>query len=133
MATASDALRKQAVELHDPKRRAVPPWERLQRVQQQVLTCLLTRMLSDLSARGESTPSDVVEWYGVSRRLCEWLDRWRKEGFVLPAKEGARRVRRYTLSSEWASHCRCQLTQDVRQPNSWIILNGAFDRVYFNI
>ncbi len=102
MASAADALRKRAVELYGPDRRPAPPWERLKRIQQQVLTRLLTRAFSDTSAVVEFTPPDVVEWFGVSANTArEWLDRWRREGFVRPSKENAQRVRRYKLGDEW--------------------------------
>jgi Fic family protein len=104
MASAADALRRRAVQLHGPDRRPAPPWERLRRIQQQVLTRLLTRMLSDPAASPEFTPPDVVEWYGVSANTArEWLDKWREEGFVHPAKKDVQRVRRYKLGDEWVA------------------------------
>lgn len=102
MARAAEALRKQAVALYDPENRPAPPWERLRRVQQQLLTRLLVRGLSDQPPTLAFAPSDVVEWFGVSATTArEWLDKWRDDGFVQPAKPGAQRVRNYLLTETW--------------------------------
>jgi Fic family protein len=99
MARAAEALREQAVALYDPENRPAPPWERLRRVQQQLLTRLVVRGLNDQPPILAFAPSDVVEWFGVSATTArEWLDKWRGDGFVQPAKPGAQRVRNYLLT-----------------------------------
>ncbi len=104
MARAADDLRRQAVDLYAPHRRRAPPWESLRRVQQQLLTRLLMRGLETGSEGLAFTPSDMVEWFGISANTGrEWLDRWRGEGFVEPARAGVQRVRAYVLSSKWHS------------------------------
>ena len=48
------------------------------------------------------SPGDMVEWFGVSANTArEWLERWRAEGFILPSRPEAQRVRAYTLAPEW--------------------------------
>jgi len=103
MARAAEDLRKQAVALYDPENRPAPPWERLRRVQQQLLTRLVVRGLNEKPPILAFAPSDVVEWFGVSATTArEWLDKWRDDGFVQPAKPGAQRVRNYLLTETWA-------------------------------
>ncbi|MHB8520357.1 MAG: Fic family protein [Limisphaerales bacterium] len=103
MAKAADSLRQQAVALYDPANRPSPPWERLRRVQQQLLTRLLMRGLNQRHKALGFTPSDMVEWFGVSATTArEWLEKWRDDGFVQPAKSGAQRVRSYFLAEPWA-------------------------------
>lgn len=103
MAKAADSLRQQAVALYDPANRPAPPWERLRRVQQQLLTRLMVRGLNEKSAMLGFTPSDMVEWFGVSATTArEWLEKWRKDGFVQPAKPGAQRFRSYLLAEPWS-------------------------------
>lgn len=103
MAKAADSLRLQAVALHDPANRPTPPWERLRRVQQQLLTRLMVRGLNEKPENLRFTPSDMVEWFGVSSTTArEWLDKWRDDGFVQPSKPGAQRVRLYLLADPWA-------------------------------
>lgn len=104
MARAADDLRRQAISLYAPHRRQAPPWESLRRVQQQLLTRLLMRGLETGSEAIVFTPSDMVEWFGVSANTGrEWLDRWRGEGFVEPARTGVQRVRSYVLTAKWSS------------------------------
>lgn len=102
MARAADDLRHQAIGLYAPHRRRAPPWESLHRVQQQLLTRLMMRGLESGPENLVFTPSDMVEWFGVSANTGrEWLDRWRGDGFVQPAKAGAQRVRAYVLGARW--------------------------------
>lgn len=101
MAQAAESLHRQALDLYAPQRRAAPPWESLRRVQQQLLTRLLMRGHEEGTAMTFS-PGDMVEWFGVSANTArEWLERWRAEGFILPSRPEAQRVRAYTLAPEW--------------------------------
>ena len=110
MAKAADSLRQQAVALHDPASRTPPPWEPLRRVQQQLLTRLMVRGLNEGPEVLGFTPSDIVEWFGVSSNTArEWLDKWRDDGFVQPAKATAQRVRNYLLAEPWAGMIRTAL------------------------
>lgn len=103
MAGAADDLRRQAIGLYAPDERKAPPWQELRRVQQQLLTRLLMRGLESGHETQAFAPSDMVEWYGVSANTArEWLDIWREEGFVQPAKAGGQRVRSYVLAPTWA-------------------------------
>lgn len=102
MAQAADDLRRQAIELYAPHRRKAPPWESLRRVQQQLLTRLMMRGLEEGSGNLSFTPPDMADWFGISANTGrEWLDRWREEGFVLPARAGAQRIRAYVLAPKW--------------------------------
>lgn len=102
MAQASEALRRQAILLYQPERHPAPPWEKLRRVQQQLLTRLLMRGIEKDDATLVFTPTDMTEWYGVSPTTArEWLSVWREEGFVVPTKADARRIRTYTLAEYW--------------------------------
>lgn len=101
MATAADLLREQAIRLHKPDR-VTPPWEGLHRRQQQMLTRLLVRALSDKTDRLTFTPGDVTEWYGVSPNTArEWLEKWRDDGFIAPERAESQRVRTYGLTPKW--------------------------------
>lgn len=76
------------------------PWERLTRLQQQ----LLSRSLS-LAIEGRRPPTfrpaEVADWFGVhDKTAIEWLQEWRAEGIVLPAS-GELRVRLWKLGPEW--------------------------------
>ncbi len=74
----------------------------MRRVQQQLLTRLLMRGLEEGAAAMTFSPGDTVEWFGVSSNTArEWMERWRTEGFILPARPGVQRVRAYTLGPEW--------------------------------
>jgi hypothetical protein len=99
---ASEALRRQAIALHELERRPSPPWEKLRRVQQQLLTWLLMRGIEEGRAAMTFSPTDMVEWYGVSATTArEWLSQWRSEAFVVPVKADAQRIRNYSLSEYW--------------------------------
>ena len=72
-------------------------------MQQQLLTRLLVRALDDPKVAATFTPSDVVEWFGISATTArEWLDRWCDDDFVQPAKPGAQRIRSYLLTGTWS-------------------------------
>jgi Fic family protein len=102
MAQASEALRRQAILLYQPERHPAPPWEKLRRVQQQLLTRLLMRGLEKGDAALVFTPTEMTEWYGISPTTArEWLSVWREEGFVIPNKADAQRIRAYALSDYW--------------------------------
>ena len=102
MAQGAEALRRQAVTLFAPEQRVAPPWERLRRVQQQLLTRLVVRCLSEQTDSLDFSPSDVAEWYGISATTArEWLEKWREETFVQPTKADAQRVRAYILTKYW--------------------------------
>ena len=104
MARAADDLRKQAVALYDPANRPAPLWERLHCVQQQLLTRLVMRNLNEKTSTLAFSPSDVVEWFGVSATTArEWLDKWRDDAFVQPEKPGTLRIRNYCLAEPWAA------------------------------
>ncbi|MDP2832860.1 MAG: Fic family protein [Pseudomonadota bacterium] len=102
MAQASEALRRQAIALYEPERQPAPPWEKLRRVQQQLLTRLLMRGIEQGEAAMSFSPMDMVEWYGVSATTArEWLAQWREEAFVAPVNSQAQRIRAYMLSEYW--------------------------------
>ena len=47
-------------------------------------------------------PGDVADWFGISLNTArEWLEKWRKDGFVQPARENVQRIRSYLLASPW--------------------------------
>ena len=103
MAKAADGLREQAVTLYAPQVRESPPWERLRRVQQQILTRLVMRGDQKKSDASAFTPGDVVDWFGVSANTArDWLEKWMEEGFVCPEKAGVQRIRSYVLAPVWA-------------------------------
>lgn len=104
MASASQNLEQQAISLYAPERREAPPWENLRRVQQQLLNRLLFRGLEDIEAGMSFSPSDMVEWFGVSPNTArDWLTKWREEGFVQPLRPEAERVRAYALTEKWSA------------------------------
>jgi transposase len=52
----------------------------------------------------------MVEWFGISANTArEWLEKWREEGFVQPAKAKVQRIRTYTLTPAWAELLRSAL------------------------
>ena len=103
MAKAADGLREQAETLYAPQVRENPPWERLRRVQQQILTRLVMRGDQKKSDATVFTPGDVGDWFGVSANTArDWLEKWMGEGFVFPEKAGVQRIRNYVLAPGWA-------------------------------
>lgn len=103
MARAADDLRQQAIALYAPHRHPAPPWETLRRIQQQLLTRLLTQGFDSGTSTLTFRPGEMVEWFGISANTArEWLEKWRAEGFIQPAKADVQRVRTYTLTPAWA-------------------------------
>lgn len=118
MGKAAEGLRKQAIGLYGPERRPVPPWERLQRVQQQLLTRLLTRSLSEGATGLAFTPGDIVEWFGVSRNTAlEWLKKWREAEFVTAVRPERQRIRAYGLVQEWVDLLESARRSATRKPS----------------
>jgi Fic family protein len=103
MAQAADGLRQQAIALYAPHRHPAPPWETLRRVQQQLLTRLLTQGFDSGTSALTFRPGDMVEWFGISANTArEWLEKWREEGFIQPVKADVQRIRTYTLAPAWS-------------------------------
>jgi hypothetical protein len=101
MAEAAETIRKRAEAIH-PKGARLAPWERLHRIQQQLLSMLLTRCMAGGVKSSAFTPADIRQWYGVSSKTAlEWLGRWRDDGFIMPEKSDTQRIRGYMLSDEW--------------------------------
>jgi Fic family protein len=103
MARAADELQAKAKSLYQGATPAAPPWESLPRLQQQVLTRLMARVLDEVENPFVISPSDIAAWFGVSDNTArEWLKDWVENGFINPvlAREG-KRIRSYTLAEEW--------------------------------
>ena len=101
MAEAAETIRKRAEAIH-PKDARSAPWEQLHRVQQQLLSMLLTRCMTSASKSSAFTPADIRQWYGVSSKTAlEWLGRWRDEGFIMPERSDTKRIRGYILVVKW--------------------------------
>ncbi|HOD00498.1 MAG TPA: Fic family protein [Myxococcota bacterium] len=78
------------------------PWSTLSRRQQQFLVRLSTRSLTHGAPAPSFTPSDVMDWFDVSRPTAyDWLDDWTNQRFIEPADVGLR-IRRYRLTPSWA-------------------------------
>jgi Fic family protein len=102
MAESADELRRSAVELFQPDARPALPWEKLRRVQQQLLTRLVVMASDEPAETLDFTPQQISLWYGVSANTArEWLDNWRLEGFVEAVNPGALRVRTWRLTAAW--------------------------------
>lgn len=102
MANAARNLEQQAIELHAPEQREAPPWESLRRVQQQLLNRLLFMGMEGATDM-VFTPSNIVEWFGISSNTArDWLAKWREEEFVKPCQPDALRVRNYQLTEKWS-------------------------------
>jgi len=103
MAKAASGLRKLAVSLYAPQTKEGPPWERLRRVQQQIITRLVMRGDQKGADASAFTPADVVSWFGVSANTArDWLAKWMEDGFVRPERPGVKRIRSYALTPVWA-------------------------------
>ncbi len=103
-AQAADSLRIRAIQVHQEGRFALP-WDELHRLQQQVLTRTLSRLLEGSTEACDIQAADLVDWFGVSDRTArEWLAEWAQAGFVLPVHTGqGLRVRRYRLAQMWST------------------------------
>ncbi|MBX9770585.1 MAG: Fic family protein [Candidatus Obscuribacterales bacterium] len=103
LAKAAESLHSRA--LHLQVKRGMPsvPWDELSRRQQQILTRLLARTLSDAQALMTIRASDVESWFAVSDKTArEWLSDWAEHGFVVPASAGTgARTHRYQLADTW--------------------------------
>ncbi len=115
MASAAQSLEQQAIALYAPEQREAPPWESLRRVQQQLLNRLLFRGFEDVEATMSFSPSDMVEWFGISPNTArDWLVKWREEGFVQPLRPEAERVRAYALTEKWSELVKMALDNATR-------------------
>lgn len=103
LAQAADRLHHRARSLQVQQGRPSAPWDQLSRRQQQVLTRLLARKLSDENASFFIRSADIETWFAVSDRTArEWLAHWSQAGFLLPASSGAgARTHRYDLAQDW--------------------------------
>lgn len=110
VAQASEALLERAAQLHRVIAQQAPPWERLNRRQQQVLTRLAVGPAPAPEHPEEIRPGDIEEWFGVSATTArEWLRDWCGQGFVDPVPtERGERTRRYRLRGEWARAVRLE-------------------------
>ncbi|NER46864.1 MAG: Fic family protein [Symploca sp. SIO1A3] len=104
MAQAAAELKLKATSLYQksPSSDALP-WENLPRLQQQVLTRILARVLDEVENPFIVAASDVVSWFGISENTArEWLKTWAVDGFITPVVAGSgQRVRHYTLAQQW--------------------------------
>ena len=107
MANAPSELQAKARSLYKAGTPEVPPWERLPRTSQQLLTRLLARVLDGAENPFIINSSDIDSWFGVSERTArEWLKQWTEEGFVNPITTASgERVRNYALAPEWVDTC----------------------------
>jgi DNA-binding PadR family transcriptional regulator len=61
------------------------------------------------------SPSDMVEWFGISPNTArDWLAKWREEGFVQPRRPEAERVRAYALTEKWSELVKMALDNATR-------------------
>jgi len=107
MAYAANELQSKAKSLYQVEEAKAPPWEKLARTSQQLLTRLLARVLDGVESPFTINPSDIESWFGVSDHTArEWLKTWTEDGFIIPVKKGSgSRVRIYTLAPEWIDTC----------------------------
>lgn len=103
MMQAATSLQDRALALQQIKGLPSAPWDQLSRRQQQVLTRLLARKLSDAEALPIVRPAEIETWFAVSDRTArDWLLDWSNTGFVVPASSGSgARVHRYELTESW--------------------------------
>jgi Fic family protein len=103
MAQAAAELQAKATALYRHATPETRPWEHLSRLQQQVLTRLMARVVEGVENPSIVTPADIAAWCGVSDKTArEWLVEWTDEDFVNPVLVGAgQRVRSYVLAEQW--------------------------------
>ena len=103
MARAATELQVKATSLYQSAGSEALPWENLPRLQQQVLTRILARVLDEAENPFVINSSDVVAWFGVSENTArEWLKGWLADGFIAPVIVGSgKRVRNYMLVEQW--------------------------------
>lgn len=104
LAQAARALHERAAGFHRAVAPPAPPWERLSRRQQQVLTRLLARAIAGTPRAIEVQAPEVQSWFGVSGNTArEWLAEWTASDFLVAVPgAGGLRVRRYRLTPRWA-------------------------------
>ena len=101
MAEAGHSLQKKAEALHPANLRSAP-WERLRRIQQQLLSKILLRFMDDDANAFVFSLSDLREWYGISAPTArDWVQSWRADNFIEPERKDAERVHGYRLTTEW--------------------------------
>jgi Fic family protein len=101
MAQAAAALQDKAIGLYQQLQPAMMPWEQLPRVQQQVLTRLVSRVKDGSSQPFSIDAGDIAVWFGVSDRTArDWLKEWVASGFLVIKNTGLR-VRNYELAQMW--------------------------------
>jgi hypothetical protein len=71
----------------------------------------MVRALNENLVELSFTPSDMVEWFGISPNTArQWLDKWRNDGFILPLNPDAERVWSHILTDPWAKVVQNALT-----------------------
>jgi Fic family protein len=104
LARAARDLQTRATQLYEARDFPSVPWDRLPRRNQQVLTRMMARVLSEVPDPLVIRPSDIEEWFGISDRTArEWLGGWIEEQFLIPVVRGkGTRIREYQLADSWA-------------------------------
>lgn len=103
MAKAATELQEKAKSLYQGEVSIIAPWESLPRLQQQVLTRIMARVLEEVAEPFTINPSDIATWFSISDNTSrEWLKNWVDSGLLNPLKSGTgKRVRSYTLAEKW--------------------------------
>ena len=103
MAKAATELQEKAKSLYQGEVSIIAPWESLPRLQQQVLTRIMARVLEKVPEPFTINPSDIATWFSISDNTSrEWLKNWVDSGLLNPLKSGTgKRVRSYTLAEKW--------------------------------
>jgi len=101
MAEAGDSLRKRAEAIH-PNELRTAPWEKLRRIQQQLLSKVFIRCLERDTDAFSFGLADLRDWYGISAPTArDWFKTWREAGFIEPERKDAERVHCYQLTADW--------------------------------
>jgi Fic family protein len=105
LARAARSLQARATQLYEARDIPSVPWDNLPRRNQQVLTRLLSRVLSEMPAPLTIRPTDIEEWLGVSDRTArEWLGEWIENDFLEAVSSGTgTRIREYNLAPQWTN------------------------------